>query len=464
MKVRLSGAIVVTTIILILAGELARFATAQESASPTAATEKALSLPEFFQKGGTGSGRARVNPDEIGILEDGESGASISSTVLIQAAPTLSASTTAPAASTTAPAASTTAPAASTSAPAASTTEPAEISEGPETVGEGENASGSAGEVPEIENIDPDELPDTLEPGEDISGREDAFRRKFAKMSKTSIPRADSDLRLSPLHVAAMRNDLETVKELLKKGANPNEEDPDGNTALHWAVYGPIVGYALSPEQVSRLSDLIHLLIGGGAKVNAKNHALPAGSPYTLVGENTPLHYAISGRWSKDHSIINLLLDSGADPNATDSWGRTPLHKCVFWSFYDREMADILLGRGAKIDAKDDNGKTPLHWTPFFHVPEFAEFLLERGAGIETRDKAGETALHEAVRFGNEKLVRILLEKGANYNARSKRGKTPLAIASSEDKGIAMNEAAREARKSADKEIVRLLTDKGARL
>jgi ankyrin repeat protein len=94
----------------------------------------------------------------------------------------------------------------------------------------------------------------------------------------------------SPLMWAAYRGDLTVMKLLLDAGANPNTEGMLG-TPLSQAAWGD-------------RTEAARLLIQRGAQINQIDHA--AGY--------TPLHWAASTE-SRDASLVNLLLEHGADPN-----------------------------------------------------------------------------------------------------------------------------------------------------
>ena len=58
--------------------------------------------------------------------------------------------------------------------------------------------------------------------------------------------------------------------------------------------------------------------------------------------------------------VVEWLLDHGAEVNAKDKNGDTPLHFAAF--FGHRDVAELLLANQAEINAKDSNGVTPLHF------------------------------------------------------------------------------------------------------
>jgi ankyrin repeat protein len=85
------------------------------------------------------------------------------------------------------------------------------------------------------------------------------------------------------------------------------------------------------------------------------------------------------------------------------------------------------LQRGADVDARDRYGRTPLMFT--LSNPDIVRHLVEKGADVNARDLNGETPLMKAAFLGQLDVVRYLVEKGAEVNARSQRGKTVVMFA-----------------------------------
>ena len=238
---------------------------------------------------------------------------------------------------------------------------------------------------------------------------------------------------------AAMKSDSEAVRSLLAKKADVNAAQPDGTTALHWAV------------QWNDLQ-MAELLIRSGANVKAANRN--GATPMTLA--------CING----EAAIIKALLDAGADPNAAVLLnGETPLMLAARTGKVD--SVKVLIDRGANVNAKESiRGTTPLMWAVSENNAAVVRLLVERGADIEAQSTInaapaqrgrrgatqlggkidGVTPLIVAVRERSLESIRVLLGAGADPNKTAADHTSPLLVATL----------------NADYDLAKMLLDKGA--
>ena len=113
----------------------------------------------------------------------------------------------------------------------------------------------------------------------------------------------------------------------------------------------------------------------------------------------------------------------------------TSLHEAAYFgrSTIAATIAATLIAAGAEVNAKDDFGDTPLHraasssYGSDAFIASFVSVLLAAGAEIDARDYGDNTPLHEAVKVRDGAFrVSVLLSSGADVNARNSRGNTPL--------------------------------------
>jgi ankyrin repeat protein len=129
---------------------------------------------------------------------------------------------------------------------------------------------------------------------------------------------------------------------------------------------------------------------------------------------------------------VELLLHLGADANARDQWGHTPLY-FVGNASHGANGADVvrvLAHSGANVNAQEKlKHCTALHMAARRGNVPVAEALLECGADAEARDKLGDTPLHRAIKCGKTEMVAFLLSQGADVHAKGKSGLTPWQVA-----------------------------------
>jgi ankyrin repeat protein len=199
--------------------------------------------------------------------------------------------------------------------------------------------------------------------------------------------RAKAKTGYTALIVAAMNfGGADSLKLLLEHGA---EAQP-----------GKGVMFDASPIALASMAgdrDSIALLLAKGADPNSK---------MSLLGTftSTPLVMAATFGYS---DVIQALLSAGADVNAKDTDGLSVLHWAVL--AHHADLVEILKAGGANVNATDKKGYTPLHYASAvdFGDATTATALLKAGADPSVREKEGKTALNLA---GNYPHIRRALE------------------------------------------------------
>jgi ankyrin repeat protein len=214
------------------------------------------------------------------------------------------------------------------------------------------------------------------------------------------------------LMLAAERGDLALVSALLAKGATPNSREPDGLTALILAFAGRVgrsqVGTAFmsgNAEDPARLGT-VDALLKAGAQVNARDAA-----------GRTPLLWALM---VSTPVVVRHLLDAGADVNGADREGHTPM-----MAFLQPVMADVL-NRDVMSHVLEDFGIP--HNMPWNVDKELTGWLVARGTKVNAQDQNGNTVLHQIVQqtHMDPAQLNLLLEHGADANPRNRKGQTAL--------------------------------------
>ncbi|MCU1262926.1 MAG: Ankyrin [Bryobacterales bacterium] len=191
----------------------------------------------------------------------------------------------------------------------------------------------------------------------------------------------------NPLVTAIRSDDLPTIKRLAAKPGEVNATgDRETTPLLYASAYGSV--------------EAIKILLAAGADANAKN-AFGA----------TPLMWCVT-----EPAKVRLLLDHGAAVNVKSKTGRTPLILAALHNGSD-DVVDMLLAKGADTKAVDQkDGMTFLLAAAAGMNPREVRIAIERGTDVNQKDVGGFTALMNAASNGDVESVKFLLAKGADVN------------------------------------------------
>jgi len=193
-----------------------------------------------------------------------------------------------------------------------------------------------------------------------------------------------------PVHRAAGKGDVATIKKLLTSGTSIDARNDDGLTSLHVAAwYGRTAA--------------VRLLLDEGASIAARN-----------TDGHTALHIAALQGHTE---IVKLLLDGGADIDARDPYKNSPLILAAYEG--RKEVMKLFIAEGA----------SDVMWAAI--IAKDAETLvaaMERGHGVDTELVSGQTPLIEALDAGSEDIVALLLCAGADICKEQRDGWTPLEV------------------------------------
>ena len=219
---------------------------------------------------------------------------------------------------------------------------------------------------------------------------------------------------------AVKAGDRDAAFVMIADGADVNESEPNGTTALHWAVYREDV-------------DLVERLIERGANPSTVNG----------FGSSPMMEAAVNG----NAAIVGLLLEAGADPDSANPENQTALMAAARTGNVD--AAKLLLDAGAGVNRREDWGhQSALMWAASQKQPEMVKLLVEHGADVDARgvdrnwqrrvtaeprpkdlDRGGFTPLLYAARDGCLECARYLVEGGADIDLHDPDRTSPLVLA-----------------------------------
>ena len=127
----------------------------------------------------------------------------------------------------------------------------------------------------------------------------------------------------------------------------------------------------------------------------------------------------------KEGAAVQDALDEPGSQivNTRDSTsGETALH--IVTARRDLTWMSFLIGKGANVNAHDGRGRTPLQMAVTLGFPEGVDLLVAQKARIDEPDTSGETPLISAVHRRDVALVRLLLKAGADPDRADNSGRS----------------------------------------
>ena len=255
------------------------------------------------------------------------------------------------------------------------------------------------------------------------------YFRNIAAKADLNVKNDQQD---TPLMGAVESGSISIVRMLIDAGANADDKDFDGNTALRRAISSDkhifdIIEYlinssgnvnlqddsggsCLSKAVMTGRNELVQPLIAAGADVNLKDEEDRSALAYAVKSEKLSLE------------TIKALVDAGAVVDNIDVEGETALFAA--FARDNKDLTQYLISWGASVHAKDKDGMTLLMTAcksgSFMCIPQ----LVREGAGVDVQGPDKQTALMFAV--ANEKCVKAMLAAKADEHARDNDKNTAL--------------------------------------
>jgi uncharacterized protein len=287
-----------------------------------------------------------------------------------------------------------------------------------------------------------------IEHGADVNARTNPLERAKDRFGLEGVLTILPHGSWTPLMYAARQGSLEAARTLVDRGASLNLTDPDGSTALVLAI-------------INGHYDTAALLAEKGADPNITDAAGMA-ALYATVDMNTlgevyghPARATTSKVTALD--LMKVLLEHAANPNAqlktpmlqrahtpgepALGQGSTPMMRAA--KNGDAAAIRLLLDHGADFNARQKNGTTPLMFaaglgygtgtfandyaTPA-ELLECVKILVAAGADVNAVSEAGQTPLHFGAQASDD-IVKFLAASGAKLDVKDKQGRTPVEMA-----------------------------------
>ncbi|XP_035775007.1 serine/threonine-protein phosphatase 6 regulatory ankyrin repeat subunit B-like isoform X2 [Anopheles albimanus] len=280
-----------------------------------------------------------------------------------------------------------------------------------------------------------------------VAGNNDVLTEMISHMTATDIQKAmnrQSSVGWTPLLIACNRGHMDLVNNLLANHARVDVFDNEGRSALHLAAEHGFLqvcdalitnkAFINSKSRVGRTA--LHLAAMNGyselVKFLIRDHN--AVVDILTLRKQTPLHLAAA---SGQMNVCKLLLELGANIDATDDVGQKPIHVAAQNNY--SEVAKLFLQQHPNlVMATSKDGNTCAHIAAMQGSVKVIEELMkfDRNGVISTRNKLTDsTPLQLAAEGGHADVVKVLVRAGASCTDENKSGFTAVHLAAKNGHG-----------------------------
>lgn len=209
---------------------------------------------------------------------------------------------------------------------------------------------------------------------------------------------------MTPLMMASYKHDGELVEELIRRNANVNYTNSKGQSAMTMAMMAET-----DPKDPKKSVRVIEALMKAGAELSKGK---------TKIGL---AHYAVL---TKNKELLEIAKAQGCIDQPTEE-GATAL----FFAVRDRnvEMLDELKRLGADFNAQDAQGNTPMHLLASRPYPEHIMFAVQKmRMQQDEKRKAEADVLEEQAKASALDFTQRMLASGSDLNKPNEKGDTPI--------------------------------------